>query len=291
MISWPAKLVTDIARRTCVLYIGAGISANSQSADGQRPLTWEAFLRRCLPKVTSEESKLYAESLLAEHDMLNACEVIINAIGTVDFGEEAKNSFKRPGFQPAEIHKAIYNIDSRFLITPNVDSIYDQHAISMSHGTILIKKYNDNEISNSFRTQDRIILKAHGTVDEPACMVFSRKQYNDARYKYANFYRILDSLALTHTYIFLGCGINDPDIKLTLENNSFWFPGSHHHYFIAAKQSTNDDLKKILKDNCNLETLTYNNDAGDHKFLLESLIDLVSLVEKERAILSDTQNW
>ena len=29
MISWPEELVTDIARRKCVLYLGSGVSANS----------------------------------------------------------------------------------------------------------------------------------------------------------------------------------------------------------------------------------------------------------------------
>ena len=55
MFNWPNDLVSDIARRTCVLYIGAGVSANSSSAKGISPLTWEAFLRSCLTKINKAD--------------------------------------------------------------------------------------------------------------------------------------------------------------------------------------------------------------------------------------------
>lgn len=55
MFNWPNDLVSDIARRTCVLYIGAGVSANSSSAKGISPPTWEAFLRSCLTKINKAD--------------------------------------------------------------------------------------------------------------------------------------------------------------------------------------------------------------------------------------------
>ena len=49
-------------------------------------------------------------------------------------------------------------------------------------------------------------------------MIFTHKQYSNARCNYSSFYKLIDSLILTHTFIFLGCAIDDPDIELTLEN-------------------------------------------------------------------------
>lgn len=43
MIPWPDELVEDIAKRKCVLYLGSGISANSQNDEGRHPATWKSF--------------------------------------------------------------------------------------------------------------------------------------------------------------------------------------------------------------------------------------------------------
>ena len=290
VVDWPNELISDIARRTCVLYIGAGISANAQSADGSSPPTWDAFLRSCLTKIDKGDIS-YIEKLLDQQDLLSACEVIIDRIGVSEFNNIAQNAFRRPGFIPADIHQAIYNLDSRLVITPNVDKIYEQYAQATSYGTVVVKKQTEHDISNFIRSTDRVILKAHGSIDAPNEMSFSKYQYNEARYKYSGFYKLLDSLALTHTYVFIGCGLNDPDIRLTLENYNFGFPGCKPHYFVSADTSMNPDLEQSLLKNCNLKVIKYDNSDGSHKELLVALNQLVALVEDERNKIAGTQNW
>lgn len=290
MFNWPNDLVSDIARRTCVLYIGAGVSANSSSAKGISPPTWEAFLRSCLTKINKADCA-YIEQLLSQKDLLSACEVIIDKIGTAEFNNVAQDAFRRPGFKPASIHETIYNLDARLVITPNVDKIYEQYAQATSCGTIVVKKQTEHDISNFIRSTDRVILKAHGSIDAPNEMIFSKYQYNEARYKYSGFYKLLDSLALTHTYVFIGCGLNDPNIRLTLENYNFGFPGCKPHYFVAADTAMNPDLEQSLLKNCNLKVIKYDNSDGKHEKLLPALNDLVALVEDERNKIAGSQNW
>ena len=290
MFDWPNDLVSDIARRTCVLYIGAGVSANSSSAKGISPPTWEAFLRSCLTKINKADCA-YIEQLLSQKDLLSACEVIIDKIGTAEFNNVAQDAFRRPGFKPASIHETIYNLDARLVITPNVDKIYEQYAQATSCGTIVVKKQTEHDISNFIRSTDRVILKAHGSIDAPNEMIFSKYQYNEARYKYSGFYKLLDSLALTHTYVFIGCGLNDSDIRLTLENYNFGFPGCKPHYFVAADTAMNPDLEQSLLKNCNLKVIKYDNSDGKHEKLLPALNDLVALVEDERNKIAGSQNW
>lgn len=45
MIDWPERLVEDIARRRCVLFLGSGVSANSVNKEGERPKTWTEVLK------------------------------------------------------------------------------------------------------------------------------------------------------------------------------------------------------------------------------------------------------
>ena len=49
MINWPNQLVEDLARRRAVLFLGAGVSRNSLSANRlKRPPEWSEFLRTAL---------------------------------------------------------------------------------------------------------------------------------------------------------------------------------------------------------------------------------------------------
>ena len=117
------------------------------------------------------------------------------------------------------------------------------------------------------------------------------KQYNIARYQYASFYRLLDALLLTNTFIFLGCGLTDPDIQLTLENSNFSFPHCKPHYFITAAGSIPNEVAKSLLNNRNIKILTYDNSDGSHRELLEDLKRLSPLVEAKRQEFALNASW
>lgn len=51
MIDWPERLVEDIARRRCVLFLGSGVSANSVNKEGERPKTWTEVLKNGVLKL------------------------------------------------------------------------------------------------------------------------------------------------------------------------------------------------------------------------------------------------
>lgn len=205
MIDWPDKLIDSIARRRSVLFLGAGISANAQNRYGKHPATWEAFLKRIVNN-KSEKIGIHKKEiidLLENKKYLMACELIVDLIGQNEFGEEAAEEFRRPGYLPAEIHKTIYGLDSKIVITPNVDKIYDECALTESHSSVVVKKYYDVDLAKYLRSNDYLVIKAHGTVDETSKMIFTHKQYSFARYNNASFYKLLDALILTHTFIFL----------------------------------------------------------------------------------------
>ena len=242
MISWPAELIDDIAKRNSVLYLGSGISAASTNDEGKSPATWKNFLQGILEcrQDKLKDCKNLIETLLTRENYLMACEVIVNHLGDRDFGELAADEFRRPGYHPNDLHSTIFSLDSRIVITPNIDKIYDQYATTNSSGTVIIKTYKD-DIARFLRSRDFLIIKAHGTIDDTDNIVFTHGQYSKARNVYASFYRMLDALLLTHTFIFLGCGMTDPDIQLVLENMNFSFPGCRPHYMVIPDNKLSRD--------------------------------------------------
>ena len=164
MITWPEELISDIARRKSVLYLGSGVSANSISTDGTKhPATWDSFLRNVLIKKSHDlaDQKDTVTQLLDIHDYLTACEIIVDTLDEQTFGELAADEFRRPGFQPSEIHNVIYSLDSRIVITPNIDKIYEQCTHINSYGTVVVKKYYE-DIAPFLRQSDYLVIKAHG---------------------------------------------------------------------------------------------------------------------------------
>lgn len=287
MINWPNDLISDIARRKSVLVIGAGVSKNSTNINGQRPKDWKEFLSSACENLNG---KAEVNRQIKSGDFLTACELIKKELGRDDFNTLIRNEFLNPRFTPAEIHEHIYNLDSRIVITPNFDKIYDTYANATSQGSIITKKFTEEDIVDCVRRPEPLIIKIHGTVDDIDNLIFTRKDYSQARTKNRNFYRIIEALSLTHTFVFIGCGTNDPDIRLLLEDFTFKFPLSKKHYIVMPKNALNVKVKEIVKETMSLNILEYDS-ANHHKLLTDSLAQLVTLVESKRQEIASTQSW
>lgn len=235
MINWDKNIVADIARRKCVLVLGAGISKNSRNNDGQAPKDWKEFLEYSAALIAKGKNKTRINNLIKSCDYLTACELIKNSLGRDEFCDLLKREFLTPRFKYAEIHEDIFLLDSRIIITPNFDKIYDLYAEKETQGTVITKAFYDEDIADCIRSEERLILKIHGTISTPDKVIFTRNDYAKARIKNKDFYRILDVLIVTHTFIFIGAGMNDPDIRLLLEDYAFRFEYKKKHILFYLK--------------------------------------------------------
>lgn len=287
MIKWPKEVVSDIARRRCVVFLGSGISMNSTNADGRRPKTWLSFLESTLEDINP---KAHIKKLLKDSDYLTACEVIKRVLGKEEFTRIVREEFLTPAYRPAEIHKQIFALDSRIVATPNFDKIYETYANGEANGSIVVKQHYDVDVISSIRSSQRLILKIHGTIDSPNNLIFTRAEYAEARTKHSTFYEVLEALALTHTFVFLGCGVNDPDIKLLLEDTLFKHNSSRRHVMLLPNKALHNSVVDVIQDTMNLNIIQYS-DRDNHAELLDSTKNLVQLVEAERESLKINMNW
>lgn len=287
MISWPQDVVMDIARRRCVLFLGSGVSRNSTNAEDRSPQTWHSFLSSALQIISPKQ---HINKLLKENDYLTACELIKRSLGRDGFTNLLRDEYLTPAYLPAEIHKVIFKIDSRIVATPNFDKIYESYANSEAHGSIVVKHHSDEDVSSLLRETGRLIIKVHGTIDTPKNMIFTRAEYTEARSKYRNFYELLEALSMTHTFIFIGCGVNDPDVRLLLEDTFFKHKFSRAHIMLMPSNSLHKDVVNVIEDTMNLKIIPYSS-KENHKELLESLQALVKQVEVVREDLRTNMNW
>ena len=290
MIDWPTSLVEDIARRKCVIFLGAGVSKNSTNAAGNHPKTWREFLEAGLLSVHDKSDKKVIKKNIDNNDYLMACELLKRSMGRDEFVRLLRAEFQTPRFEPAEIHKDIFLLDSRIVITPNFDKIYDTYATSESQGTTNIKYYYDTDIADHIRQNERLILKIHGCISTPDKSIFSKLDYANARSQYEFFYEILAALILTHTFVFIGAGINDPDIRLLFEDYYFKYKIAKKHQFIIPKKSISEQEIKVYEECMNLNMIQYDF-KNNHRELLESIHELVRLVDEKRHELVSMGTW
>lgn len=288
-MDWPNELVESIALRDCVLFLGAGVSMNSSNAEDKHPKSWDGFLRSGLNRIVDQGKKSKIEAEIGKGDYLLACELLKMELGK-DFVGLLKDEFVKPRFKVADIHKDIFKLDSRFVITPNFDKIYDSYAASESQGSVVIKKHTEKDIVDSIRRRERIIIKMHGTIDAPNELIFSLKDYALARTEHAVFYRVIEALLMTKTFIFIGAGINDPDVKLLLENNASMYQTAPEHYFIIPKGSMSEECYEVYSNIYNLKFLEFDK-AHNYSELLDSIHELVELVENARSDIASAQSW
>jgi hypothetical protein len=289
MIPWPAELVTDVARRKVVIVLGAGISMNARTHDGTHPKSWVQLLEEGAKRIGAKPRKI-VRKLLKERDFLTACEIVKVELGKDSYETFLTEEFLEPKFEPAPVHNSIFKLDSRIVATPNIDKIYETFANHKAKGTIKTKHFYDDDVASAIRRSNRMVLKIHGTIDSPSKMIFTRGEYAAARMKHAEFYSLLDALLITNTFVFLGCGVNDPDIRLMLENYGFRFPNARRHFITIAKDALSQEEIKAIEDSMNLKILTYNS-KNHHKELLDSIAELQQKVDDERQLLASSMDW
>jgi hypothetical protein len=104
-----------------------------------------------------------------------------------------------------------------------------------------------------------------------------------ARRDHPSFYAILDAIILTHTLLFVGCSLTDPDIQLVLENANIAVPSSHPHYALVEKVR-HKSLRSAIKLTHNVDLIEYR--KGQHQDATDAMADLRDKVLARRAALT-----
>ncbi|SMF43848.1 SIR2-like domain-containing protein [Tistlia consotensis] len=276
---WSQPFLNDLARRQVVVVLGAGVSKNSISRDGRkRPPLWKEFLElgvaQCGPRGTQ-----HIKSAIKAGDYLHACEWLQKRMDD-DWIDFLRGQFLTPGYKESELHDKIFRLDQRVTFSLNIDTIYETFVTSQTSGKTISKQFYDEDVHAFLRDHSDYIIKIHGSIDAPNKIIFSQKDYALARVENSLFYQILDACILSHTILFIGCGVSDPDVNLLLENQNFRFPNSLPHYMITPSK-IGSDLEESLRKNRNLKCIKYD-DQDNHAELSKLIEELIQKVDSHR---------
>ena len=122
----------------------------------------------------------------------------------------------------------------------------------------------------------------HGCAKHAADTILSRSDYFNLRKKYRSFFELTSSLYKLNTVLFIGCGIEDPDINLILENNNIETDTTNPSYAMVGSKSYAARIKDTIKSQYNIELIIYEQDnESDHskfEIKLHELKDRVDVI-------------
>lgn len=279
-IKWVESLVHEIAERRCIIFLGAGASQSAAAEDGSAPPDWRALLKGLAGAVTDSKDKEIAQRLIDQNHLLDAAEVLVGALGAADFSQQLNLHLPQSKFEPSDLHRAVIALDPKIVVTTNFDQIYESCWSGSPDLAFQSYTYDANGILDSIRSKTRILLKAHGCVSNPSKAVLSRSQYFSAKLNHPGFYSIMDALFLTHTVLFIGCSLEDHDIRLVLEGSTQAAPATHPHYALW-EDNKHPSIKKTIEESYNIQLLQY--PEGQHHEVVRYLQDLATAVNEFRS--------
>jgi hypothetical protein len=284
MVNWPESLVIELAARRCIVFLGAGASASATRPNGAagHPPNWLRFLEILRDGTNKGEAGdlVKAVELLDSKQYLDCAEILRSTcLHPADYNRLIGETLER--YRPTEVHKMIELLDQKIVVTTNFDTLYEDHCRQgdARHGYSVINYYDDGLIAR-MRSPKRLILKGHGSVTVPEKTILSKSDFFKARAGYPNFFKTLESLFLTHTLLFIGYSVTDPDIQLLLENASIAAASDHPHYALMA-QGLHSAIKAAFFRTFNLQILEYD-PRDQHQEFLVSLQDLAARVNEMR---------
>ena len=277
MIRWPDELKKSLVQKQTVLYLGSGVSHNATDANGNHPKTWRSLIEYAMnSRGLSQNEKDVIQKYLDKDDLVFAGQLLKNRLRDNFYNFlEAELNIR---YNSAPIHDELFNLDPLIVVTPNYDTIYDSYARSIDH-TIGVYNYKKaNSIVDNIRKLHRVIIKSHGSIDEVRDVIFSYSDYCYARTHFSHFYEVLDSLLTTKTFLFIGAGLNDPDIKMLLEDNKYKYQTLAKHYFVIPDDEIGEYEKKVYEETMGIQFLTFDK-ANNYVELMTSLQSLAQDVD------------
>lgn len=292
-LTWPGGLIESLARGECVLFLGAGFTRNALSPSGVQPVSWGGLLTRLLDEIAPRGAsgrRSAAVSAIAGQikngDLLwaaQAVEALYEEAGRqVDFRDviaAAVDGPRRNEFEPGKAHQHLLGLDARTIFTTNYDKVLER----LFGAGYKYLSYKDDNVAETVRAGRPVVVKIHGTIDNAQGMILTRMNFAELRNSGEQALRVLEALTLTRPVLFLGYGLDDPDLHLILENQMRASGATPGHYLLAHSKSVTDSRRAVMSKAFGVEVLRY---EGEHQAgFISALEGLVQQVEAQRASL------
>lgn len=246
----PPDLVDSVKSGKCAVFVGAGLSARAGYPSWRALL--EILVKKCLSMQEITDAKAQEiEQLLKDPDKyLMIAEELREDMGEEQFVEELVRTFEEPKAVTA-VHKQLPQIPFSLAMSTNYDMLLE-NTYAKAFDSVPKSYTNDRarDFADSLWSGEFFILKAHGDVHHSSSLVITERDYRRKIYAAAGYRALMSAIFTTKTVLFLGVGLNDPELKLFLSylHDAFYGRGPMHYALVPQDEFSDTVTSRWRKD-------------------------------------------
>ena len=215
-----------IKENGAALFIGSGLSRAAGYAD------WKGILKEAATDIGLSVEK--------ESDLISLAEYYVNNKGRAKINTTISKYFSQK-IPSTETHRILATLPIKSYWTTNYDKLLE-------------RTFDEMEVPYSFLTDDDsfkkyiigegiLLHKLHGDVDTPSEAVITKKDYEEFAYKHEILLAKLKGEMCSKSFLFLGYGFQDTDIKHILTRIRLFYKDdpAKRHYCIVEKLSREEN--------------------------------------------------
>jgi hypothetical protein len=265
----PEMLVRRIRERRCVLFVGAGLSAQARTATGAPLPTWKGLLEGMIDWCVDHRVQLRAEpaelrDVLKRGRLLPVAQELQQSLGAQLNGclSFVLHSGKT---RPSEAHRLVCRTNWVAALTSNYDALIEG-AYALESGGIVPPVFSPDGIHqalNCLRNDRFCVFKVHGDVNLQGSIVLGNRDYSKLLYLSPAYRSFLETVFATYTVLFVGFGGSDPELDGIIDRLSTIYERSIDQHFILISEDEFSALerRRLLEDK-RLDCITYKRDAS-----------------------------
>jgi len=222
----PTELIEGYLSGKCGFFVGAGLSIGAGFPD------WRGLLQGLIDKAEADNS--------------------------LSPSKTAEEIFANDQIEPRPVHNLLVTLKkNNFIITTNYDLLIEKAFVNNKVFPIAYKYYEAHAIQRQLFRRDFFLLKAHGDAMTAAeHIVLTDKDYRRLLYQQPGYQSALQSIFTMYSVIFVGCSLEDPELKLLLSYINAAFPeGGIPHYALMTTEITSATERGRWKKDYNMRII------------------------------------
>jgi hypothetical protein len=247
------KLVLDAYRaNTLAICAGSGLSLG-RDVQGDFP-TWQQLPHRLLDACERldvldaeriQNKRDYFKNRMHLEDMLAELGSLKTALGR-DYQRALNDIFRPENAAPGSVHRALCGLGVRAFLTTNYDSLIEEVG-ETPRRQVYTWKESDLAL-NDLQSGRKVLFKIHGTAERHDTVIMTEREYHEAR-SHLSYRTIFSYLLQSHTFLFLGYGMNDPlDLDLVLKWNADTFKSVARRHYALMKDPSDSDRDRYERE-------------------------------------------
>ena len=282
----PTELIDKYLDGKCGLFVGAGLSQTAGYPD------WHRLLNDLIEKAEADHSLISTKveecRKLAKDPSkyLMLAEEMKDVLG-VEFKTYLEETFGNDKIEPQPVHGLLVSLKrNNFIITTNYDLLIEKAFANNTTFQTVYKYYEANAIQRQLYLRQFFLLKAHGDAKTAAeNIVLTDKDYRKLLYQQPGYQSVLQSIFTMYSVLFIGCSLQDPELRLLLNYINAAFPeGGIPHYALMSTEATGETERSRWKKDYNMQIIPISpeNDYEDVNIFLKILHEKEDEAEKQR---------